>query len=54
MKIKLELRLQDALILNEMAKYDDEVEYDRYETRRTVTDMINALIARGISKFIGS
>ena len=54
MKIKFELRLQDALILNEMAKYDGEVEYDRYETRQNVTDMINALLDRSIMNFIGS
>jgi len=54
MKIEFELRLQDALILNEMAKYDGEIEYDRYETQRNVTDMINALLDRGIAKFITS
>ncbi len=54
MKIKLELRLQDALILNEMAKYDGDVEYDRCETRQNVTDMINVLIDREIADFMGS
>lgn len=54
MKIEFELRLQDALILNEMAKYDGEIEYDRYEVRRNVTDMLNALMDRGIVQFIGS
>lgn len=51
MKIKLELRLQDALILNEMAKYDGYVEHDFYDTQQNVKAMINALLERGILNF---
>lgn len=54
MKIKLELRLQDALILNEMAKYDDVIEYSYYDTHQNVMDMINSLIDREIANFMGS
>ncbi len=54
MNIKFELRLQDALILNEMAKYDGEVEYNDYDTHQNVMDMINALVNREIADFMGS
>lgn len=54
MKIKFELRLQDALILNEMSKYDDGIEYSYYDTHQNVMDMINSLIDREIANFMSS
>lgn len=56
MKIKIEfdLRLQEVLVLHEMAKLDDEIDDDRDDHQKNATDMITALISREIAKFIAS
>lgn len=56
MKIKIEfdLRLQEVLVLHEMAKLDDEIDDDRDDHRKNATDMILTLASREIAKFIAS
>lgn len=34
MKIEIELPLQQVLILNEMAKYEPMIEYDKYDVKK--------------------
>lgn len=51
MMIEIELPLQQILILNEMAKYEPMIEYDKYDVKKNASAMAYCLIEAGEQRF---
>lgn len=51
MMIEIELPLQQILILNEMAKYEPMIEYDKFDMKKNASEMEYHLIERGEQRF---
>lgn len=51
MMIEIELPFQQILILNEMAKYEPMIEYDKYDVKKNASEMAYHLIEAGEQRF---